>query len=126
MAKESKTSPSAFVLEFIASLFFLGVLAMAAGKGYTTGALVSGAGALWVPVLFGVAAVGAITLLVASFANLSGSLACQQCAHSAKMVAIVTAVALFALTALDVTSLAAVAIGLILALVGSLAGHQAE
>jgi hypothetical protein len=125
MAKSGKNSPSAFVLEFIASLFFLGVLVMAASKGYASGTLVQGAGAIWVPVLFGAAVLGAVSLLVASFANLTGT-ACSPCSHGSKTATIAAAFALFALTATDPTSLALVAIGLILGLVGSMAGHMSE
>ena len=124
MARNSRSSPSAFVLEFVASLLFLGALAVAYGKGLTTGALVAGAGAVWVPILFGTATVGSIALLVASFANLSGSMACQRCSHSARLLAMVAAVSLFALVAVDMFSIGIVAIGLILAMVGTLASHS--
>jgi hypothetical protein len=59
-------------LRFVASLFFLYVLfgGTSAGSGWWSAWVTSGAGALWLPILFGAAVLSSIALFFSSLAGL--------------------------------------------------------
>jgi hypothetical protein len=60
-------------LRFVASLFFLYVLfgGTSAGSGWWSPWVVSGAGSLWLPILFGAAVLSSIALFFSSIAGLA-------------------------------------------------------
>ena len=65
----AKANASAvFVLQFIGSLIYLGVIALM-GTSFST--VLSGYGSLWTPLLYGTAVITAIALFITSFANFS-------------------------------------------------------
>ncbi len=71
MASKSHTNPAAFGLEIIGSLIYLVVVYIVSSEGYGVGnPVLSGAGALWLPILYSMAVIGSIMLFLASFTNL--------------------------------------------------------
>ncbi|MGC8478954.1 MAG: hypothetical protein ACP5NE_03455 [Candidatus Micrarchaeia archaeon] len=65
----AKANASAvFVLEFIGSLIYLGVIAL---MGMNFSAVLSGYGSLWTPLLYGTAVLASVALFITSFANFS-------------------------------------------------------
>ncbi|MEM3227703.1 MAG: hypothetical protein QXR58_01300 [Candidatus Micrarchaeaceae archaeon] len=65
----AKANASAvFVLEFIGSLIYLGVIALM-GMNFST--VLSGYGSLWTPLLYGTAVLASVALFITSFANFS-------------------------------------------------------
>ena len=73
MASKSHTNPAAFGLEIIGSLIYLVVVYVVSSEGYGVGnPVLSGAGALWLPILYSAAVMGSILLFLASFTNLFG------------------------------------------------------
>ncbi len=72
MAGKSHTNPSAFALEIIGSLIYLYLVYVVSVGGYGIGnPVLSGAGTVWLPILYSMAVIGAVMLFLASFTNLA-------------------------------------------------------
>ncbi len=73
MASKSHThtNPAAFGLEMLGSLIYLVVVYLVSSGGYGVGnPVLSGQGALWLPILYSAAVIGSILLFLVSFTNL--------------------------------------------------------
>jgi hypothetical protein len=90
-----KYSPGPNVLRFIASLLFLYVVFAGSGHSWWSGWVTSGVGAVWLPILFGVAVLGSIGLFFMSL----GGLAWKMHGAMASKVLMLSSFALVALTA---------------------------
>lgn len=119
MAKQSKNLWGSFGLEFIGSLIYL--IVVFTGLGGYAGALLAHSGWPWA-VLFGVAAIGAITLFFTSFANFGGM--AKGAAWGAMKAASITGFALVALTVGNSTYLLVSLLGFVLAFLGAAAGSM--
>lgn len=119
MAKQSTRNNrmGIFALEFVGSLFYLGVIFSIAPVAYANAAW-SGSAALWEPLLYAAATVSAIALFFISFGNL-GKAFSKCAAQGAMYSAIAGGFSLVALTAGNPAMFIASLIGFVLAFVGS-------
>ena len=120
MAKQSKNLWGAFGLEFIGSLIYLIVVFTGLG-GYANAVLVqANANTVWAwTILFGVAAIGSITLFFMSFANFGGMV--KTATGGAMKAATLTGIALVALTTGNSTYMLVSLLGFVLAFLGAAA-----
>jgi hypothetical protein len=118
----AKANASAvFVLQFIGSLIYLGVIALM-GTSFST--VLSGYGSLWTPLLYGTAVITAIALFITSFANFSKM--GEFVGKYAWCETFLAAFALFILTA-GVNSniwFGATVVGFVIAMIGTAMGGQ--
>ncbi len=121
MAKQSKNLWGAFGLEFIGSLIYL--IVVFTGLGGYAGAVLTQANTAWAwTILFGVAAIGSITLFFTSFANFGGM--AKTATASAMKAATISGIALVALTAGNSTYMLVSLLGFVLAFLGAAASSM--
>ncbi len=116
---KSQNNWGIFALEFIGSLIFLALVFSSNYNSFMNGSW--GAAALWLPILYAIAAVSSIALFFISFASIAGWKGAEKGAMCATVSAAVT---LFALTAGNSLYFISAIIGFVIAFIGAGLGYR--
>ena len=120
MAKESRTNPAAFVLQFLGSVIYLALVYLISSGSIAFGAAVS---SIWLPLLYAGAVVSSIILFIVSFTYLLPN-AGYKFGATAGCAAIAAGFTLVALSLGSTTYLVMTLVGFILAIIGAGLGKK--